>query len=127
LTRRIIGLSMLNTLRIGLLNHLTIMQFNVPDVVRNGPLGDTVTDSYSFRLNTSFAPRSDYLKDIAALPPFLLIAGAEDEAFYAKEYEPVMQPANSQGQYAILPGVNHLGVMDAPATAERMGAFLNEL
>jgi len=80
LLRRIIGLSMLNTFRIRALNHLTIIQFAMPQAVLDGPLGDTATTAYSYRLNTSFAPRGDYLSDVAALPPFVLIAGSADEA-----------------------------------------------
>jgi alpha-beta hydrolase superfamily lysophospholipase len=127
LLRRIIGLSMLNTFRITALNHLTIMQFHMPAAVLNGPLGDTATTAYSFRLNTSFAPRSDYLKDAAALPPFLLIAGSEDEAFYADKYEPTLAEATQKGRYEIVPDVVHLDIVSAPQTATAIKEFLNDI
>lgn len=127
LTRRIIGLAMLNNVGIRVLNGLPAIQFAFPQSVLDGPVGHTATAAYSFRLNTSYAPRDDYKADIAALPPFLLVAGREDEAFFADRYEPVMSEANPAGRYAILDGLSHLGVMDAPQTAETIRRFLEEL
>ena len=127
LTRRIIGLSMLNALGIRALNHLTVIEFNIPDAVRQGPGGALMAEAYSFRLNTSYAPRSDYLSDIRALPEFLLVVGEEDEAFHADRFEATMAPANPKGRYAILPGVSHLGVIDAAETRTRVEAYLADL
>ena len=126
LLRRIIGLSMLNTARITALNHLIIVQFNMPKAVLDGPLGDTATTAYSYRLNTSFAPRGKYLDDIAALPRFLLIAGSADDAFVAAQYEPVMSAANPNGSYLIVEGVNHLDIVTAPETAAALKGFLRD-
>lgn len=117
LTRRIIGLSMLNAIGITGLNGLTAIQFNFPDEVLNGAQGETATARYSYRLNTAYAPRSDYLSDIAALPPFLLLAGAEDESFDAQAYEPTMQQANPNGTYEVLDGQSHLGIVSDHRTA----------
>ena len=116
LTRRIIGLSMLNAVGVTALNGLTVIRFAIPAAVRAGPGGEGATDAYSFRLNTSLAPRRDYLSDIAALPPFLLLAGADDEAFFAGRYEEVMAPANAGGRYELPEGVSHLQIYD-PAHA----------
>jgi non-heme chloroperoxidase len=127
LLSRIIGLSMLNTFGITALNHLTIIQFHMPAAVLNGPLGDTATTAYSYRLNTSFAPRSDYLKDAAALPPFLLIAGSADEAFFADQYEPTLAGATQKGRYEIVPDLGHLDIVDAPQTAKAIKEFLNDI
>lgn len=43
LTRRIIGFSMLNTVGIHGLDHLVMIQFNMPETVLNGPLGRFAT------------------------------------------------------------------------------------
>jgi len=126
LTRRIIGLTMLNAVNIRFLNHLPAIQFNFPTGVLDGPLGASATPNYSFRLNTSFAPRRDYLTDAAALPPFLLIAGSEDEAFVAEEYEPLMSSASNEGQYLLVDGVGHLDVVNAPETRGAIAAFLKQ-
>lgn len=116
LVRRVIGLSMLNAVGVRALNHLTIIQFDMPRAVLDGPLGHTATTAYSYRLNSSFAPRSDFLGDVAALPPFALVVGAQDEAFVAEAYAPLMREVTEVGQYHIVPDVGHLDIVDAPQT-----------
>lgn len=125
MVRRIIGLTMLNAAGIRALNGLTVIEFAVKDRRPDDPLGPTITASYSYRLNTSYAPRPDYKADIAALTrPFLLLAGAEDEAFVASAYEPLMAPLTGQGSYVLVPGIGHLGIVDAPETLAALTAFL---
>lgn len=123
-TRRIIGLSILNALRITALNHLAVIRFNLPRSVRDTPQGRVATPEYSYRLNVSLAPRSDYLGDVARLPEFLLIAGAEDEAFRAEAYAPTLRPATDLGRYTLLPGLGHLDILDDSGTAATVAAFL---
>ncbi|KIN64800.1 Alpha/beta hydrolase [Sulfitobacter noctilucicola] len=127
LVRRIIGLSILNTFRITALNHLEIIQFRMPQAVLDGPLGDTATTAYSYRLNTGFAPRADYLKDVAALPPFTLIVGSADEAFVADQYQPTMSAVTDKGTYIIVDGVGHLAIVDATETEQAIRELLNGL
>ncbi|SDQ73463.1 alpha/beta fold hydrolase [Pseudovibrio sp. Tun.PSC04-5.I4] len=119
LIRRVIGQSMLNAVGITVFNGLHMIQFNHSSAVINSAQGHTATQSYSYRLNTSFAPRSDYLADLKQLPEFLLIAGVEDEAFHAKAFETTLSAANPKGQYRLIEGVDHLGVIsDARALTE---------
>lgn len=120
LTRRIVGLTMLNAVGIRALNGLTAIEFNVPEALRG-----ELTDAYSYRLNASYAPRDDYLKDVSALPPFLVVVGDADEAFRADRFQAAMVPANPGGSYHLLPGVTHLGVIDAGITARLMGEYLD--
>lgn len=127
LTRRIIGLTMLNAVGINWLNSLPVIDFAFSRDVIEGPLGATATKAYSFRLNTSYAPRSDYLKDVAALPPFLLVAGSDDEAFQADRFEPALDAANPGGRYIILDGVSHLDVPYASGTIEAVKGYLAEV
>lgn len=123
MTRRIIGLSMLNMARITALNHLPVIQFRFPDAVLDGPLGHTATRAYSFRLNTGFAPRRNWQADIGALPDFLLVAGRQDEAFLAAQYEPTFSDLTARGTYA-LTGATHLSVVDDPETLRLILTFL---
>ncbi|MDX2484913.1 MAG: alpha/beta fold hydrolase [Pseudodonghicola sp.] len=122
LTRRIIGLSMLNAVGIRGLNGLTAIEFNVPEHLRG-----ELTGAYSYRLNASYAPRSDYLRDISMLPAFLLVAGDADEAFRADRFEVTMAPANPGGTYHLIPGISHLGVINAAITPRLMGEYLDHL
>ena len=124
LTRRIVGLSMLNMVGIRALDHLTIMQFSMPEAVMRGPNAEQATEAYSWRLNKSFAPRDAYLEDVAALPAFLLVAGSQDESFVAQGYQPLMSEVTTQGQYHVVDGIGHLDIVDAPETAALMGEFL---
>jgi hypothetical protein len=55
------------------LNHLTVIQFAMPETVLAGPLGAGVTTAYSYRLNTAYAPRSNYGADLAAIRQPLLV------------------------------------------------------
>lgn len=123
LTRRLIGLSMLNMVGITALNQMVVIEFNMPE----GAVAEGMTDAYSYRLNTSYAPRNNYLKDVAGLPLFLLVVGAEDEAFIASAYEPVMSAVTDRGQYHILDGVSHLDVFLQARTVDLMAAFVNGL
>lgn len=125
MVRRIIGLSILNTVRITALNHLQVIQFRFPEDVLNGALGDTATTAYSFRLNQSYAPHRDYLEDIAAMPSFLLVVGAQDEAFIADQYQPLMSKVSDKGRYLIVPDVSHLAIVDAPETLVAIRAWLD--
>ena len=124
LLRRVIGLSMLNAFGIHALDHLTVIQFAMPEAVRKGPRGQEATLGYSWRLNQSYAPRGDYLADVAALPEFLLIAGAADESFVATGYEPLMSEVADNGRYHVLDDVNHLGVVDAAGAGDLIEEFL---
>jgi len=122
--RRLIGLSILNTFQITALNHLPVIAFSFPNVVLESPLGHTATQSYSHRLNTSYAPRNDYLKDVAALPEFLLLVGTKDEAFQADQFEPVLSAVNSNGTYQLIKDIGHLDLVDAPETLGALIEFL---
>ena len=125
--RRLIGQVMLTQIGVTALNHLPVIQFNMPRSVLDGPSGHMATTAYSFRLNTSFAPRRDYLKDVAALPRFLVAAGAADEAFQAGEYEPLMSSVSAKGRYVTVPQTGHLDIVDAPLTETAIRDFLRDL
>lgn len=123
--RRIIGLTMLNRLGITWLNGQTVIQFAMPQAVLDSPLGDSATTAYSYRLNTSFAPRADYGQDLAALrQPFLLLAGTNDEAFVATAYEPTIGAHTASGDYVLLPDTGHIDLLAHPAAAQTIAHWL---
>lgn len=125
LTRRIIGLRMLNAVGIRVLNFVPVIEFNMPKAVLDGPLGDLVTVQYSLRLNESYSPRSDYLSDIKSLPPFLVVVGGQDESFVAAEYQPLMSPQTAKGRYHIVPQTGHLDIVDAAQSLAAIKDFLD--
>ena len=123
LVRRLIGLSMLNAVGVRLANGVTVMEFNLPE----GALARTMTGAYSYRLNTSYAPRWDYLADVAALPDFLFLVGRDDEAFQAEAFEPAMSAVTQRGQYHVLDGVSHLDVFLNARAAGLVAGFISGL
>lgn len=127
LTRRIIGLSMLNGVGVHALDGLTVIQFNMPAAVLNGPMGHYATTAYSWRLNSSFAPRNDYLADVAKLAKFLLVVGSDDEAFEAEGFAPLMSSVTDQGTYHVVDGVSHLDIVDHPRTEALIREYLSDL
>lgn len=109
--RRIIGLSMLNTIGVKFLNYLPAISFAMPASVLDGPLGHTATTTYSYRLNTGFAPHAKYQADIAALTrPFLLLVGNNDESFFADAYQKTFEAHTTSGTYSVLDDIDHLGI-----------------
>jgi alpha-beta hydrolase superfamily lysophospholipase len=122
--RRMIGLSVLNTLRITALNDRAVIRFAMPEAVLKGPLGHTAISEYTYRLNASFAPRADWQADVARLPPYLLVAGTQDEAFHADRFEATIAPLNPAGRFVVLPGVGHLDVVDAAPTLTALRDFV---
>jgi len=105
-TGSIVGLTMLNNVGIRWFNYLTVIEFNMPKEARDG----TETLSYTFRMNTAYAPR-DYKKDLGAIyQPVLVVAGTGDESFYADQFEPVISKY-TEAEVVLLEGVSHMGVV----------------
>lgn len=125
-TRRIIGLTMLNAIGIRALNQLPVIAFAMPASVLEGPYGDTVTAEYSYRLNTSFAPRMDYEKDLAAMrQPFLLVAGTADEAFHASLYQPVISKWTGSGTYELVSEATHIDILTDPRAIDIVADWIS--
>lgn len=122
LTRRIIGLVMLNAARITALNHLPVISFRLPE---NGKTLK-MTEQYSYRMNTSFSPQREFEKDIAALPPFEIVVGDEDEAFYADQYEPLLGAIENQGSVKRFSGLSHLDVTSDESVIAHIATFITQ-
>ncbi len=128
LVPRIIGLSMLNNIGISWFNYLTAIQFSMPEIVRDGPLGHTATLAYSFRLNVSYAPRSNYSEDLASMKkPMLLLAGSNDEAFRPQAYQPTLSVHVTNGEYHILDGLGHIDLVNDKATFVALKNWLEKM
>lgn len=127
-SHRIAGLTMLNNLGIHWFDGLTVIQFAMPQRVLDGPLGGSATTAYSHRLNTSFAPRSNYGRDLAAMTqPLLLVAGLDDEAFVAEQYQPTIRQHTDSGSYVLLDDTGHIDLLTSPELTPVVGSWLNDL
>ncbi|MCR8828065.1 lysophospholipase [Pseudosulfitobacter koreensis] len=127
MVRRTIGLNMLNAIGIRALNHLSVVQFNIPRQVQDKPGGHLTCKAYSYRLSASYGPRMDFRRDIAALPPFAVIVGTADETFYAEAYAPLMRAVTDKGLYHMVPDVGHMGIVDTPQTAKLIREVIHAL
>jgi len=113
---------MLNNVGIRWFNYLSVVDFDMPKEARNG----TETLSYSYRLNTAYAPR-DYKKDLSAIAkPLFVVAGTSDEVFYAEQFEPVISQF-TKVKTKLLPGVTHMGVVVNPAVQPVIKEWLESL
>ncbi|NPD46132.1 MULTISPECIES: alpha/beta hydrolase [unclassified Lentimicrobium] len=104
---RIIGLSMLNNVFIKRFNHLPIIDFNMPKKHRDG----TETLTYSYRLNTGYAPKN-YKRDFKSMnQKVLLLVGSNDEANIPHEYEPTVSQYKEDAIVKIIDNVSHMGLV----------------
>ena len=120
---RLILLGMLNGIGITGLNDLTVIEFNMPEAVRDG----TETLAYSYRMQTSLHPRDDYGADLAALnAPTLVLAGSDDSSFNSDAYAPLFREHTDQAKVKVLEGVGHLEIIKRPETRQTIQAWLAE-
>jgi len=122
-TPRIIGLSMLNSVGIKFLNHLDVIDFNMPEAYRDG----TETLTYSHRLNTGYSPKN-YKKDLMMIDQkLLLIAGLADESFIAEAFQPEVSKYKQDAEVILVEGVSHMGIVIGPAARPLIKAWITDL
>lgn len=120
---KIIALSLLNEVGVTRFNGLSVLHFNLPPEYRDG----SETLAYSYRLMKGFAP-AHWQNDLSAMSaPVMLLAGAEDEAFFAERFEPTVRPYVPHAKVTVLPDASHLGLVVSPAAIERGGQWLQTL
>lgn len=109
---RIIALTVLNQIGITRWNDLPVLRFALNDVARS-----LLTPSYSYTVATNFRPHNDYQSDIRnARGTVCIVAGQDDELFYADRFADVFAHAGKPVPVILVPGVNHMGLtLDAVA------------
>lgn len=124
LYRRALGLAMLGVPKIFGLFRLPVVQFNFSQAYRQFERSWLSTDRYNFAMTMGFGPRQQWAADVKKLPPFLMVIGELDEVFFADQYEGCMSALTPNGQYQVLPGVNHIDASMDPATVSAFKAFI---
>lgn len=109
---RIIALTVLNQIGITRWNDLPVLRFALNDVARS-----LLTPSYSYTVATNFRPHNDYQSDIRnARGTVCIVAGQDDELFYADRFADVFAHAGKPVPVTLVPDVNHMGLtLDAVA------------
>jgi len=122
-TPRIIGLSMLNSSGIRVLNHLPVIDFNLPEAYRDG----TETLTYSYRLNTGYAPKN-YRKDLKKMEqPLLILVGGADESFVPEEYLPLVSKYKQDVNVTIVDSMSHMGIVMNEGIRPVLKQWINSL
>jgi pimeloyl-ACP methyl ester carboxylesterase len=122
LTQRYIGLSMLNNIGITWLNKQKVLFFNRPHNMQ----GALQAESYTYRLNQSFSPRS-YQSDLKAIKqPLLVIVGKDDEAFHASQFQAVFDEYAPHAELHIIPKTKHLDLPSNKTTASLINTWLDK-
>ncbi|MCY6380754.1 alpha/beta hydrolase [Hoeflea prorocentri] len=117
---RIIGLSMLNTVGIRVLNGLETIRFNLPERYRDG----SETLGYSYRLMTNFALRPNFEADIAGLPErSIIMVGSKDEAVKAEAFPGLFKRLGKNAE--VLDNLDHFAIVLDDSTMARLGAWLS--
>ena len=101
-TGRIIGLTILNFVGVHFWDGLPVIAFPVPADM------DSVTRTYSWRLQRNFGAHEDYLADIrGATRPVQVFVGGADELLDAEKLTNEFQTQRRDVPVTILPGLGH--------------------
>lgn len=106
---RIVGLSILDSIGIHSFDGLTAIVFAVP------PKRPNMTRAYSFRLAMNLNSAGYFRALQRTKKPMALIAGADDDQFYAGKYAPAFTPAKPDLIVRMVPGMDHLDMITKPA------------
>jgi non-heme chloroperoxidase len=108
---RIIALRILNRLGIRWFNGFPTVEFAV-DPHAPVPLDAT----YSYRMQSNFSAPRDGVAALAAVrQPLFVLVGGDDELFYAERFAPLIHEQRSDIPVTLVPGINHMGMVTAPA------------
>lgn len=104
---RLVSLIMLNRVGVRYFNDLPVLNFAVTD----SPRADLVRQ-YSYALAVSFQPLNDYRAGIRSISrPTEVIAGGDDELFFADKYRPLFDEAGRNDiQVTVVPATGHINL-----------------
>jgi alpha-beta hydrolase superfamily lysophospholipase len=109
---RLVSLLMLNRVGVQYFNDLPVLNFAVTE----SPKADLVRQ-YSYALALSFQPPDDYRSVIRSISrPAEVIAGGDDELFFADRYRPLLDEAGrSDIPVTVVPATGHVNLTLSPA------------
>jgi len=101
---RLIAIAMLNAVGIRAFNDLPVTKFVLNDEAKG-----ILTSQYSFALAQNFRPGRDYRANIRAVgQPLRIVAGQDDEVFYADQFAGVFKAEGKDVAVTLLPGIGHI-------------------
>ena len=121
---RLVALMALNRIGITALNHLPVVDF----AVDGSPAAD-LTAQYDYALGANFAPHPDWQADLRAIQrPVELLAGADDEVFFADKFRPALDAAGRNDiPVTLIPATGHMTLTLSPAARAAVVAAVQRL
>ncbi len=108
---RIIAIAVLNGFGMHAFDDLPVVRFAVDERDKG-----FLTPQYSFALEQNFRPERDYQANIRAVrQPLRVLAGQNDEVFYADKFASVFKTAGKDVPVTLLPGIDHISLTLDPA------------
>jgi non-heme chloroperoxidase len=118
---RTIAIGLFNAIGVRVFNDLTTVRFAVADI--NSKF---LTTQYSYALAKNFAPERDYRANIrAASQPMRLIAGQDDEVFFADRFAEVFTAEGKDIPITLLSGIGHVALTLDPAAVKAVVATVS--
>ena len=112
---RIIGLSFLGSFGLHRFDGLPVLSFPVPDNL------ESVTASYSLRMQENFEPHANYRADIRrSQKPMLVFVGSADELLFPDRFATVFDSERPGIPVTILPGMTHSDMITKPLAIQRV-------
>jgi len=103
---RIIAIAVLNGFGMHAFDDLPVVRFAVDERDKG-----FLTPQYSFALEQNFRPERDYQANIRAVrQPLRVLAGKNDEVFYADKFASVFKTAGKDVPITLLPGIDHISL-----------------
>ncbi|MGL6112274.1 MAG: alpha/beta hydrolase [Rubrivivax sp.] len=120
---RIVALSLLDAMGVRAFSSLPVTRFALNERAKA-----VLTPTYSFALATNYRPRADWRASIrSARQPMQLLAGEQDEAFFAERYAGLFQAEGKDLPVTLLPGVGHVGLTLEPQALQAVVAAVKSL
>jgi alpha-beta hydrolase superfamily lysophospholipase len=111
---RIIAIAVLNGFGMHAFDDLPVVRFAVDERDKG-----FLTPQYSFALEQNFRPERDYQANIRAVrQPLRVLAGQNDEVFYADKFASVFKTAGKDVPVTLLPGIDHISLTLGPAAVQ---------
>ena len=109
-------------LAIGLLNAIGVHTFDKLPVTKyalNEEAKSFLTPEYSYALSQNFRPERDWRANIrAARQPISLVAGRDDEAFYAERFAEIFKAEGKDVHITLIPGIGHIALTLEPTAIQ---------
>ncbi len=127
---RIAALSILNRVGISAFNGLPVLAFALPEGAERAHL----TRFWSYRMVNNFGPHGEtnlipgaYRRDAErAAGPVEVLAGVDDESFYADRYAAAFAGVRPSVKVQILPRVGHMGLVSDPSAVPSVIAAIQK-